>query len=187
MQEEERAAKEAGGSIYDLANAWVESVAPDASRVIFLPYLNGSPDAANAAGVFAGLTLGTEKRHMLRAVYEGVVFSHKRHYERLLAHRTPPARIQLSGGAANSRVWAQMFADILETPVEVVAGKELGALGAAMAAGVAGGVFASLRQASERCTAFSDTFCPRAELAPVYRKKYAAFARLAATIPWDAF
>lgn len=46
---------------------------------------------------------------------------------KLLKNREKPKSIRLSGGAANSRVWVQIFADALQIPVDVIADKELGA------------------------------------------------------------
>lgn len=182
MQEEKNTAEAEGKSVYDVTNTWVESVAPEDDEVIFLPYLNGSPDQAQATGTFVGLTLGADKKDMLRAVYEGIVFGHKRHYERLLAHRDKPKSIQLSGGAANSPVWVQMFADILETPIDTVADKELGALGAAMAAGVASGVYSSFAEAAERCNSITNTVYPQPQNYAIYRQKYQRFCLLADTL-----
>ena len=62
---------------------------------------------------------------MLRAVYEGVVFSHLTHVKKLLQNREAPKSIRLSGGAANSDVWVQIFADALQIPVDVIEDKEL--------------------------------------------------------------
>jgi L-xylulokinase len=77
---------------------------------------------------FWGLDGWQNRGHVLRAIYEGIVFSHRWHMERLLQFRPPPERIRLSGGAARSEVWVQMFADILQIPVEVPAApKRLGA------------------------------------------------------------
>jgi L-xylulokinase len=75
---------------------------------------------------------------MLRAVYEGVTFSAKKHIDRLLSVREKPNALRLAGGAANSKLWVRIFADVLGLPIETVNGvSELGALGAAMAASVA--------------------------------------------------
>ena len=42
---------------------------------------------------------------------------------------------RLTGGAARSEPWTQIFADVFQMPVEIPAGTELGALGVAMTAG----------------------------------------------------
>jgi L-xylulokinase len=79
------------------------------------------------------------RAHVLRAIYEGVVFSHKYHLERLLKLRDAPRAIRMSGGVTRSQAWVQLFADVLQLPVELTEAEELGTLGAAMCAMVAVG------------------------------------------------
>ena len=61
------------------------------------------------------------------------------HIEKLLASRQPPEAIRMAGGPVQSKVWVQLFADVLGFPIETVDAKELGALGCAMAAAIAAG------------------------------------------------
>ena len=68
----------------DLTNEWVASIEPQDNNVIFLPFLNGSNEDALAKGTFVGLTAYHNKKHMLRSVYEGIVFSHVTHVKKLL-------------------------------------------------------------------------------------------------------
>lgn len=161
-----------GGSIYDLTNRWVEETGPEESKVIFLPFLNGSNEDAQARGTFIGLTDFNSKAHMLRAVYEGIVFSHMTHVKRLLKNRPAPKAIRLAGGAANSKVWVQIFADALQIPIERVACEEQGIMGAAIAAGVGTGTFESYEVASARTVQVQSTVYPRREYREIYAKKY---------------
>lgn len=175
MEYEGREAKEEGRSIYDVTNEWVRSIEPQDSGLIFLPFLNGSNEDPLAKGTFVGMTAYHTKRHMLRAVYEGIVFSHLTHVKKLLANHGTPERIRLSGGAANSRVWVQIFADALQIPVETVSEKELGALGAAMAAGIAAGVYPDYQEAIRRTVKITERIMPRPEYKEIYEQKYAAY------------
>ena len=143
--------------------------------MIFLPFLNGSNEDALAKGTFVGLTAYHNKKHMLRAVYEGIVFSHVTHVKKLLRNRELPKSIRLSGGAANSDVWVQIFADALQIPIDVVGDKELGAQGAAMAAGIAAGIYKDYQEAVSRTVKITKTIYPRPEYKEIYEKKYAAY------------
>lgn len=178
LTEECHRAKTEGKSIYDLTNQWVAETEPDKNGVIYLPFLNGSSTENHASGVFFGLSASTTKKEITAAVYEGVVFSHRRHVERLLLHRSRPAKVRLSGGAANSPVWTQIFADALQLPVETIAGKELGALGAAMAAGVAAGIYPDLSTAANQVVSTAAFVEPRKQMQDIYEKKYQAYCRL---------
>lgn len=175
MDYEEREAKKMKKSIYDIANEWVASVKPQESRVIFLPFLHGSNEDPMAKGSFVGLTAFHSKKHMLRGVYEGIVFSHVTHVKKLLKNRNRPKSICLSGGAANSDVWVQIFADVLQIPIDVIENKEMGAQGAAMAAGIAAGIYKDYQEAVKRTVSIKKTVNPRVEYKVIYEEKYAAY------------
>lgn len=176
----ERAEREraAGGSVYELCDALVAQTRPEESGVVFLPFLYGCNVSLDGKAAFFGLDGWQTRGHVLRAIYEGIVFSHRWHMERLLQFRPPPERIRLSGGAARSGVWVQMFADILQTPVEVPAGTELGALGAAISAAVAVGLYPSYEAACAGMVRMARTCPPNAAVAEVYQAKYARYRRL---------
>lgn len=175
MSHEKEETKADGGTIYDITNSWVASIEPQDSNVIFLPFLNGSNEDPLAKGTFVGLTAFHGKKHMLRAVYEGIVFSHVTHVKKLLKNREIPKSIRLSGGAANSDVWVQIFADALQIPIDVIEDKEIGAQGAAMAAGIAAGIYGDYQEAIERTVTISKTINPRAEYKEIYEQKYATY------------
>lgn len=175
MGHEAAEAKEYGGSVYDITNEWVSSIEPQDCNVIFLPFLNGSNEEPLAKGTFVGLTAFHSKKHMLRAVYEGIVFSHVTHVNKLLKNRKRPESIRLSGGAANSDVWIQIFADALQIPIDVIVNKEIGAQGAAMSAGIAAGIYSDYEDAVRRTVTITKTVVPRPEYKEVYEEKYAAY------------
>lgn len=189
MGYEKKEAKEQGGSVYDVTNAWVESIEPQDNNIIFLPFLNGSNEDALAKGTFVGLTAYHNKKHMLRAVYEGIVFSHLTHVKKLLRNREVPKSIRLSGGAANSDVWVQIFADALQIPIDVIEDKELGAQGAAIAAGIAAGVYADYEEGIRRTVTITKTVQPRPEYGPIYERKYQTYRRVIEGLSgvWECF
>ncbi len=150
----------------------VLSVNPADSSAVFIPFLYGSNSDKLQNAAWFGLHSGQTTAHLLRAVYEGVAFSHKQHTERLLACRKAPPYIRIGGGAANSDVWMQLFADVMGIPVQVVEGKELGALGSAIAAAVCCGVYPDYKTAAEKMVRIRREFQPQKDAVPVYQKKY---------------
>ncbi|HKM44128.1 MAG TPA: FGGY-family carbohydrate kinase [Dysgonamonadaceae bacterium] len=164
-----------GNSIYADVDSWVEEINPKDSKLIFLPFLNGSNEDVLAKGTLVGLTMYHNRKHITRAIFEGVVFSHLTHLNKLLANRDRPTSIQLSGGVTNSDVWIQIFADAIQIPIDVVQDKEQGAQGAAMAAGIAVGIYKDYDDAIRRCVKISKTIEPRPEYAETYRNKYSAY------------
>lgn len=172
----EKAQAEAKGqSVYDRVNELVGSTQPDETDIVFLPYLYGSNANPAAKATLLGMNAWHHRGHILRAIYEGVVFGHKKHVERLLKFRDMPDVIRLTGGAARSDIWLQIFADIFQTPVQVPEGTELGALGAAMTAGVAVGCFADYPEAVGQMVHLTRRIEPNPDLAALYRDKYARY------------
>ncbi len=167
-----------GGDSYAQINAWVEQTDAGETGLLFLPFLYGSSVGADATGCLVGLSARHDRRHIARAVYEGVVFGHLLHLERLQAVRAMPQTIRVSGGAARSDVWMQMAADVFQCPIEVPDGNELGALGAAMCAAVAVGLHADYPAACAAMTRCSRRFLPQPDAAQTYAAKYARFTRL---------
>lgn len=115
------------------------------------------------------------------------MFSHRVHVERLLANRDRPEAVRLAGGAANNHTWAQMFADVLGLPVEIIDARELGALGCAMAAAVAAGHFSDLSAAARQMVRVRRL--PDIEKKPVYDRKFALFVKAVGALDglWQDF
>lgn len=189
MQPELTEAKNLLASIYDKINAQVQKISPDDSKLIFLPYLNGTSSDPLAKGSFIGLTTFHSKAHLLRAVYEGVAFNHRDHLENLLKNREKPNAIRLAGGAAKSDTWVQIFADILQIPIEVLEDKELGAQGAAIAAGIGAGIYQDYDGGIERVVKIRATFEPQTKYHDVYNAKYLCYqdAKQALRSIWKHF
>ncbi|MCR5575706.1 MAG: carbohydrate kinase [Oscillospiraceae bacterium] len=180
--------KAAGRSIYDKMNEWVEAIPPEEFVPVFLPFLMASNVHPNAKSCFVGMSVNHTRKHLLRSVYEGIAFCHKMHIDRLLKSReTKPLSVRLAGGAANSAVWTQMFADILQLPVETVSAGETGALGCAIAVAAAVGDYADLNDAAAHMCEVSPAVLPDGAKAEIYAKKYALYKKTIEALDglWD--
>jgi glycerol kinase len=107
----------------------------DSAGVVFVPSLAGLAAPfwrPSARGVFAGLSLATERAHLLCAVTEGVAAQVV-----LLARAAatdigrPLTRLRVDGGLTRSRALMQMQADLLQVPVEVYPSPHATAIGVA--------------------------------------------------------
>lgn len=177
-----------GQSVYDLANQRVAELAPEDCPVYFLPFLYGSNSHTYARGSFLGLTSACGNAHLLRAVYEGVAYAHKTHILRLQQGALRHAPIRMAGGAANSDVWTQIFANVLNAPIERVQGvRELGALGCAMAAAVAAGAYPDYIAAARAMVRVGPPIHPNPDFVPIYQDKFETYQRIteALTPVWD--
>jgi L-xylulokinase len=163
--------------IYKICDYMIENTTPFDSDVVFVPYLFSSATNPDSKGAFFNLTSFHTQEHVLRAVYEGVVFSSLFHVKRLLQNGRTYKAARLSGGVAKSEVWAQMMSDALQLPVDILEGSQQSAQGAAMGAGIACGEFSSLEEAVEKMVRVKKTFYPNPEYVEIYQKKYNAFQR----------
>ncbi|HET9416296.1 MAG TPA: xylulokinase [Candidatus Limnocylindria bacterium] len=162
------------------------TVPPGSDGLMFLPYLTGErsphPDP-HARGAFIGLTIGHDRRHMTRAVLEGVAFGLRDGLDLIVgAGVTPPSVIRGSGGGLASPVWRQILADVLGASIVGVGTTEGAAFGAALLAMPAGGLAASVERAVEASVSVSPLAEPGpdreayAERHAVYRELYPALA-----------
>lgn len=177
MDLEKKQAKAEGTSVYDVCNKAVEAVPADASEIVFLPYLYGSNALPSTRSVFLGLQGWHKRGDILRAIYEGICFSHRRHIEKIGRYTDLSGIkvVRMAGGAARSQVWMQMFADVLKLPVETTAATELGNLGAAICAGVGVGIYKDLDEGINRTVKVAKRVEPNAEAAKIYDAKYEKF------------
>ncbi len=189
LDSEKQLSRERGVSIHAVAEEMAAAVRFDEQSILFLPFLYGSNDNPQAKACFIGLESSHTRAQMIRAVLEGIVFSHRVHVERLLSNRDRPVAIRLAGGAANNRTWSQMFADVIGLPVEIIDTKELGALGCAMAASVASGQYRDLREAARHMVRIKDGLEPDLQKKRTYDRKYALFVRASQALDglWESF
>jgi L-xylulokinase len=144
---EVQSAEEHGTSPFDFVNEEVKDVLDEKSQVFYHPFLYGSPYGDAATAGFFGLRGWHTRGHLLKALFEGTVFNHKSHVDTLRSG-FEFTRVRLTGGGSRSELWSQMFADALDTTVEVTEVGEAGALGAAVCAGIGTGVCSSLDDAT---------------------------------------
>lgn len=169
-------------NIYKVCDELVDSIRPEDNDVFFFPYIYGSNYNAKAKACFINLDSRHNIVNSIRAVFEGVVFCHMVHLEKLIQNNKEIETIRLAGGAANSKVWVQMFADVTNYPIEVVKVKELGALGVAMSAAVACGDYSNLSEAANNMSKVGKVIYPIKENVEIYRKKFEEYKTISRTL-----
>lgn len=126
----------------------------------YLPYLAGERTPimdSRATGSFTGLTLRHHRRHLVRAVLEGVVFSLRQGLDLMQTLGAPIQRIVASGGGTRHPLWLQLQADIFACPIYQSSTPEAAALGAALLAAVGSGYYASFEQACQHIVHWKPT------------------------------
>ena len=138
--------------------------------VVFVPALAGlgaphwNPDAR---GLITGLTRGTTRAHLARAALEGIAFQVRDVVETMRADSGDQvAFLRVDGGAAQNGLLLQFQADILAVELHRPKVLETTALGAALLAGLAAGVWKDQEEIRQRW-ALDATFRPAASAAEV--------------------
>lgn len=149
---------------------------------MFHPFLYGGRHGAHQRGGFYGLAGWHDEGHMLRALYEGVCFEHRRHVETLTAAGAGIAQVALSGGGTRSPYWPQMMADSLGLPLCLGCTEETGALGGAIAAAVGLGLYPDEEAAVAAMTRQMAQLFPDPARRAQQDRRYAVWQRLTAAM-----
>jgi xylulokinase len=147
-----------------------------ANDLYLLPYLAGagSPQQdPQATGAYLGLRLHHSRGDLARAALEGVAYERRRLLESL--HVVAPGSqrlVRAVGGGARSPFWLQLRADVTGHVVEVPPGTERSALGAALLAGVAAGVYPGVEAAAAGAYRAEAVYQPSPEAERDYAERY---------------
>lgn len=166
---------------YEELCAQAESVAVGADGLFFVPHADGEGTPlyeAGARGAFVGLRAHHTQADLTRAVMEGVVFSLRERLDVMRALGIGPRQVRATGGGARSRLWRQMQADIFGLPVAAMAPTTSPAVGAALLAGVATGVFSDVAAASATVVRLASVLEPNPDRAARYHQLYRTYTAL---------
>ncbi|HBE28290.1 MAG TPA: carbohydrate kinase [Ktedonobacter sp.] len=169
----------AGVSLADL-DAEAEQVPPGAGGIIALPYFLGEKTPIfdpSARGVFAGVMLHHTRAHLYRAILESVCYGFAHHLLLLREANRPIRRICAADGGSRSRLWMQIAADVVDHPLQVIAGEAASALGAAYVAAMGIGMFTDWHEITRFITA-GPIYQPQKEHVAYYQKGFALYRDL---------
>ena len=166
----------------DDVEAMARSVAPGAEGVLFLPTLMGERTPywdPNTRGALIGFSLYHDRRHIARAVYEGVAFALATCAGVMEECGRPVRSLMISGGGARSGLWPELLAALIGVPTRVhETPGEATAIGAAIAAGVGAGFFASYEEGAQKvrsrrtCEPDGALRARYGDILPVYQAMY---------------
>jgi len=164
---------------YDALNEKIAGIKPGSGGLLFLPYLNGERTPhlnPNISGAFVGLNINTSREEMSRAVMEGVTYALNQCIEVCRDLGLTKDILIASGGAARSRPWLQIQADVFNLPVKISRTREQAGLGAAIAAGHGAGTYRNIAEGCARHVKFEEEIIePNAANHEVYREYYHLF------------
>ena len=165
---------------YDIITRIASHSKPGANGVTALTCIQGSHTRVKnekARGGFFGISLGSTKADLAEAILEGICFEMKDIMSMNQELSGEVRHVILCGGAAKSPMWCQMFADVLNKPIEITEVPEIGALGAAMCAGIGAGIFKDCRDAVNKCVKVSKVYMPDSNRVSEYQKAFDTWER----------
>lgn len=178
--ERARAKENGTGSLAEL-DSEAGKVPAGSEGLVFLPYLAGERSPiwdTDAKGVFYGIDFSKTRAHFARAVMEGVAYSLRHNLETAKQAGARAETLRAMGGAANSRLWMQIKADVTGKRIAVPSADTATALGAAVLAGVGTGVYADFEDAVKRTITIRREFVPDTDRAAAYAEGYAVYRGL---------
>jgi xylulokinase len=149
--------------------------------LFYLPYLMGERTPHNdpyCRGTFIGMDMTHERKHMTRAVLEGVAFSLRDTFEIMKGMGINIPIINVNGGGAKSRLWCEIIADVLNVTVIKLNTNEGPAYGAAILAAVGSGLFDSVEAACSSFMKITESIEANKFNVELYNKKYEKFKQI---------
>lgn len=171
---------------YKEMNDLLESISKDPTGMLYFPYLTGVGTPvfkADTGADFFGLKMEHTYGHLLKGIMEGIQYQAAWIMELLYQkHGIKPEVVRCAGGAANSRAWMQIKADVLGKRIQVPSVSEATVLGAAA-------LYIKRNEGAEACRQFleaplktGDCYDPDADREMKYnrlwREKYMPLAEL---------
>ncbi|MBW7882923.1 MAG: xylulose kinase [Caldilineaceae bacterium] len=154
-----------GKSIYQLLDEEAEQVPPGSQGLIVLDYFQGNRTPhtdSSARGAIWGLSLQSSRGHVFRALMEGIAYGTQDILLTFARHGFAVERIIASGGATNSPLFMQIYADVVGQTLFVTREPEASLLGSAVVAAAGAGLYPDLATAAQKMTAISHEYLPDA-------------------------
>jgi L-ribulokinase len=147
------------------------------SDIVSVDWMNGrrTPDAKHTLkGGIIGLNLGSDAVKIFKSLVEATAFGARAISDRFQQEGVPIKQVIAIGGVAKKSPFVmQTLADVLNMPIKVASSDQACALGAAICASVAAGVYPDMASAQKNmASAFDATYEPRPEVVPIYEALY---------------
>jgi xylulokinase len=155
-----------GESAYERLDREAERIAPGSEGLVSINYLQGRffPPDPYQRGLFVGHTWAHTKAHFYRSILESIAYDHYLTRE-IISELLPDLElgtVTAIGSGAQSRLWLQIKADVLQATYQTLARSDLATLGSAVIAGCAVGLFKDAASLAERLTRPERVVEPRA-------------------------
>lgn len=170
--------------IIPVLSAQAEQITTEESVPLALDWINGrrTPFADQALKTaITGLNLGTRAPHIFRALVEAICFGAKKIVDRFEEEGVEIKSVVGIGGVAKKAPFVmQTLADVLNRPIRIAVSDQAPALGAAIYAAVAAGVYPDVENAVKAMgSPMEKTYEPQPSMVASYKEKYERYEALA--------
>ena len=176
--EEVRLAAQTGRDVYEIITSQIRDTP---SSLFVLPHFAGSGTVYNdpfSKGAVLGLTFDTKRADIVKAVLEGITFEQAVTVKRLREAGVQIDKLRAIGGGSKSAVWLQLKANIMDTSVVSMNVSEAGCLGAAVLAGCACGIYASVSDAANLLAREKFCFEPQKADVEYYQERLTVYEKI---------
>jgi gluconokinase len=166
-------------SFDDLIN-WANNIPAGSDGVVCLPFftVERSPNwNSKVKGVFYGLQLGHDQRHLSRAILEGIAFRLRSVMEVLDEIIPGLNEVRVSGGFVQSQVWLQITSDVLNRTLCIPMEKETSGVAAAFWVLLAQGFYHSIEDINSLISII-DKVEPNQHYRSIYERQYLIYREL---------
>ncbi len=151
--------------------------------IVSMDWMNGrrTPDANQALkGAITGLNLGSGAPAIFKSLVEATCFGSRKIVDRFISEGIPIKNVVALGGVAKKSPYVmQVMADVLEMPIQVAKSEQTPALGAAMLAATAAGIYPDTEKAKKAMGAgFDAEYFPIPENVAKYKVLYDKYSKL---------
>jgi xylulokinase len=171
-----------GSSVYSILDEKAARVGPGSQKVFFIPHMAGRacPTNTDYRGMWVGFSWAHRREHFYRAVLESIAYDQYHALESLRVAYPEVAvnEIYVYSGGARSALWNQIKADVMDLPYLALDREDLGALGAAILAGYAVGIYDDLATVGQRFVKATRRYEPQPAVHELYRQYAEFYGRL---------
>ena len=159
----------------------IDGASKDISSILILPHFigTGTPwfDTASK-GAILGLTLGTTKADIIRAILESETYEIKISIDAMESAGIAISELRAIGGGARSDIWMQIKSDITNKKIVTLNVTEGGCLAAAILAGTAIGIYGDINEAISKVIKIKKEFYPDQKQHRRYLSKFEIYKEI---------
>lgn len=151
------------------------------NALLFYPHLTGDKTIyqdPSLRGAFLGLGTDTTRMQMVQAFMEGIAYAVRQLIEEMGLQSEKVGQLRVIGGGSRSRIWMQIFADVLNIEILQLQGNAGAGYGMALLAAYACGELSSLSEISKKAVSVKEAFQPDKRSVTLYEEGYGRYLKV---------